>query len=113
MKGIIMQTKEKNLLLDKVRYIRDTIVSGEYETDNEEGCNAIDYLNDVLDIIYYVDQKKEYLGARILVAFGGPNIWIDTQDQEVQGFWGSDVYKKPIYNLDHVDDYFEEIWNCC
>ena len=75
-----MEVKEKNLLLDQVKHIRDTIVSGEYETDNEEGCNALDYLEDVLDINYYVDQKKEYLGARILVAFGGPNIWIDDND---------------------------------
>jgi hypothetical protein len=108
-----MKTKEKNLLLDKVKHIRDTIVSGEYETDNEEGCNALDYLEDVLDINYYVDQKKEYLGARVLVAFGGPNIWIDTKHQEVEGYWGGD--KEILYyhkdEMD-IDGALREIFAC-
>ncbi len=60
---------------------------------------------------FVIGSDKKYKHVRVMVAGGGPNIWIDTQDQEVQGFWGSYVYKKPIYNLDHVDDYFEDIWN--
>ena len=97
----------------RIKYIRDTIVSGEYETDNEEGCNALDYLEDVLDINYYVDQKKEYLGARVLVAFGGPNIWIDTKHQEVEGYWGGD--KEILYyhkdEMD-IDGALREIFAC-
>ena len=73
---------------------------------DEEG----DYLN-AYSYSYVISSDKRYEHVRVMVAGGGPNIWIDTQDQEVQGFWGSYVYKKPIYNLDHVDDYFEEIWN--
>ena len=75
---------------------------------DEEG----DYL-EAYSYSFVISSDKRYEHVRVMVAGGGPNIWIDTQDQEVQGFWGSDVYKKPIYNLDHVDDYFEEIWNCC
>tara|TARA_B100000902_G_C26973661_1_gene746679 strand:- start:324 stop:632 length:309 start_codon:yes stop_codon:yes gene_type:complete len=57
--------------------------------ENEQ--SAFDYLHDALDIQYIVDSKKEYLGARILVTFGGPNIWINTQYNKVEGYWGTDT----------------------
>ena len=44
------------------------------------------YLNDVLDIQYTVSSDlKTMLGARLLVSYGGPNIWIDTMRGEVEG----------------------------
>ena len=46
-------TKEKNNdLLDQVKHIAETIESGQYETDNEDGPSGFDYLSDVLDIQY-------------------------------------------------------------
>jgi hypothetical protein len=42
------------------------------EWQDEENQSAFDYLNDALDIQYIVDGAKNYLGAKILVAFGGP-----------------------------------------
>jgi hypothetical protein len=50
--------------------------------------DGIHYLSDVLDIQYIVTGAGEYLAARILVAFGGPNIWINTQTKTVEGYWG-------------------------
>ncbi len=53
----------------------------EAELDHEERgakpgdqITAFDWLEDALDIQYIVTGKGEYLGARILVAFGGPTI---------------------------------------
>ena len=59
---------------------------------NEDGepITAYDYLQDVYDIEYYVDSNKEYLGARLLVAFGGPNIYIDTRYNTIEGHWWGD-----------------------
>ena len=107
-------TKEKNNdLLDQVKHIAETIESGQYETDNEDGPNGFDYLSDVLDIQYIVSSKKEYLGARVLVAFGGPNIWINTQKNMVEGYWWGDsefaYYREDNLELDEV---LEEIYNC-
>lgn len=31
-------------------------------------------------------------GFAILVAFGGPNIWINTKDRQVEGFWWGDNF---------------------
>ena len=57
---------------------------------DDQPFSAFDYLQDVLDIEYIINSKKEYLGARILVAFGGPNIWINTRTKQVEGYWWGD-----------------------
>tara|TARA_R100000544_G_scaffold19059_1_gene9090 strand:- start:307 stop:642 length:336 start_codon:yes stop_codon:yes gene_type:complete len=106
-------SKKENRLLDQVKHIANTIESGEYETDNEDGPNGFDYLEDALDIQYIVSSDKKYLGARVLVAFGGPNIWINTQKQMIEGHWWSEsefaYYQQD--NLD-LDSALEEIYNC-
>ena len=83
-----MEIKEKNLLLDQVKEVKYTIENG--LSSDEISGEAFEYLESVYDIIYYTDQSKNYLGARILVAYGGPNIWIDTKFQRIEGYWGSD-----------------------
>jgi len=54
--------------------------------------SGYDYLDDVLDIKYIVGSGWDgtYYGAEILVGFGGPNIYVETRDCTVRGYWGSD-----------------------
>jgi len=58
--------------------------------DDGEPINGFDYLAEALDIEYIVSSKGEYLGARVLVAFGGPNIWVNTRTRTVEGYWWGD-----------------------
>jgi hypothetical protein len=101
---------------NQVDDIIEAIESGHYDFDSREsdygGPCAVDYLEDMLDYNFRVSRDKQYMSARILVAFGGPNIWIDTGTREVQGYWGSDTYIRS-YSEDKlgVDDYMEEIYN--
>ena len=105
--------KKHNELLDQVQHIAEQIQSGTYETDCEHGPNGFDYLEDVLDIQYIVSSDKKYLGARVLVAFGGPNIWINTQKQMIEGYWWGDN-EFAYYQDDNLelDSTLEEIYNC-
>lgn len=49
------------------------------------------------------------IGVRILVAFGGPNIYIDTFDGVVRGYWGGTQSYPLGYNVaDTINDYFED-----
>lgn len=48
------------------------------------------WLDDVLEIRRLYTQDGDFHGARILVTFGGPNIWIDTFRQCVEGYWWQD-----------------------
>jgi len=83
--------------------------------DASEGelIDGLDYLSDVLDIEYVVSSKKEYLGARVLVAFGGPNIWINTRTKQVEGFWWG-AKSIQSYNTDslNLDDALETLYTC-
>jgi len=75
-----------------VQHIADMLsrgFEGEKNSDDED-FNAYDYLDDALDIEYIMSSRGEYLGARVLVAFGGPNIWVNTRTHTVEGHWWGD-----------------------
>lgn len=91
---------------------------GDYEHLLEEGyengdtMSGFDYLTDVLDIEYIIGSDKQYLGARILVCFGGPNIWINTRAQCVEGYWWGQSFTKSYHrDVMGVDDAVSELWN--
>ena len=70
------------------------------------------YMEDVYDIRYIVDREKRYLGAELMVAGGGPTIWVNLDTKYVEGYWGGDKVLEPfIYNLG-LDDYCEEMYSC-
>lgn len=75
--------------------------------------SAYDYLQDALDIEYIVSSNKEYLGARVLVAFGGPNIWINTRTQQVEGYWwGSQSIWGYSNDEMGLDDALQDLYSC-
>ena len=82
--------------------------------EGEDGfISGFDYLEDVCDIEYVVNSRKEYLGARILVAFGGPNIWVDTRTKTVEGYWWGQR-AEASYRHDEIglDDACAQLWEC-
>lgn len=83
--------KNDNGLADMVKNIAQTINTGEYD-------NAYDYLSDALDIRWIVQNDLAFIGARVLVAFGGPNVWIDTTTQKVEGSWWGDYAEARYHN---------------
>lgn len=80
--------------------------------DDGEHVSAFDYLSDALDIEYIVNGKGEYLGARVLVAFGGPNIWINTRAKQVEGYWWGDSAFASFKDELGLDDALSELWAC-
>ena len=83
------------------------------EWQDEENQSAFDYINDALDIQYIVNSAKEYLGAKILVSFGGPNIWINTQFNTVDGYWRGDDSTFSYEDKLGIDDAARELFECC
>ena len=73
-----------------------------------------DYFDDFLDVDYIVGSDKKYKACRVLVAFGGPNIYIDTLEKQVQLFWWSDtaIADIPEDLCMAIDEFFETIYNC-
>jgi len=74
--------------------------------------SGFDYLEGVYDIQYIVTGDKQYLGARVLVAFGGPNIWVNTQTATVEGSWWVDKADAQFVDNIGLDEALEELWGC-
>ena len=71
---------------------------------------ASDWMEGTYDIRYLVDRETRYLGAEILVAGGGPTIWVDTFTKEVRGYWGTDRVQRYFIDNLGLDDYCEELF---
>ena len=96
--------------------IADSISSPEMVTNEETGEKqeetASSWMEGTYDIRYYVNRDKSYLGAEIMVAGGGPTIWVNTYTREVEGYWGGDKVREPFIDELGLDDYCEEMYGC-
>lgn len=81
----------------------------EYEP---EQLSVYDFIADAYDIEYRAGSDKEYRSAKIMVACGGPNIYIDTASRSVKLYWWTDYAEYPISSdaCDELDNIMEELW---
>jgi hypothetical protein len=117
-----MEKTQEQLNSDQVRGIADNIENGITYEEGSDGydpdypeqlMSGFDYLSDVYDIEYIVNGEGEFKSARILVAFGGPNIWIDFQTKSVELYWWGD--RATAYFSDDamgVEEALRELWEC-
>ena len=96
--------------------IADGISDPQQITDEETGEkrteSAGDWMEGVYDIRYIVDRDKRYFSAELLVAGGGPTIWVNLNTMEVEGYWGGDRVNVPFSDNLGLDDYCEEMYGC-
>ena len=94
--------------------IADSITNPQQIEDEETGEKreetARDWMEGTYDIRYYVDREKHYLGAEIMVAGGGPTVWVNTYTRQVEGYWGGDKVFEPFADELGLDDYCEEMY---
>ena len=76
-------------------------------TDGKE--DASKWMEDVYDIEWITHQDHTYKAARLLVAGGGPNIWVNLQDMTVDGYWGGDKCTWGFVDNLGLDDCLEEL----
>ena len=74
--------------------------------------SASDWMDNTYAIRYLVDQDKSFMGAQIMVAGGGPTIWVDTFTKEVRGYWGTDRVQWYFQDNLGLNDYCEELYGC-
>ena len=102
-------------IIEQVKHIADCLSNPElFDSECFENgeVTAFNYLAGVLDIEYIVNSNKEYLGARVLVTFGGPNIWVDTRSNTVEGYWWADNHTESFTDELGLDECLEELYNC-
>lgn len=85
------------------------LINGEWEL-----LGLYDFFEDCLDIEYRVDSHKELRSVRIMVAFGGPNIYIDTASGAVELYWWDDRASCLIDSdaIEAVLEWASELWGC-
>lgn len=83
----------------------------EYEP---EQLSIWDYFNDIYNIEFRIDSNKEYRSAQIMIACGGPNIYIDTASKAVELYWWGNNASYPLHYdaVDAVDDWAADYWAC-
>jgi hypothetical protein len=113
--------RNRETVLRIAREIEQGMTYAEAEMDHDEhGCepddqiSGLDYISDALDITYYISSDRETCeGARILVAFGGPNIWIDTKFKTVELYWWGDKEIVSYHDdIMGIDDAIDTLWHC-
>lgn len=86
-------------------------------SDDLHEMDMYDYFDDdgIYDIEYRVDSKyaETIRSVKVCVAYGGPNIYIDTMDHKVKCAWWFDYSEVEISECvcNAVNTYFEELWN--
>lgn len=79
-----------------------------------EQLSAYDFIADAYDIEYRIGSDMEYRSAKIMVACGGPNIYIDTARRLVTLHWWTDYAEYPISSdaAEELDNVMEELYQC-
>lgn len=85
-----------------------------HDVDNLESLGIWDYMEDILDIEYRCGSDREYRSVQIMVACGGPNIYIDTASKAVELYWWGEKAKYWLNSdaVAAVDEWAEEYWRC-
>ena len=92
--------------------IADGITNPVDNSEHGEDASVASWMEGVYDIRYIVDREKRYFSAELLVAGGGPTIWVSLNEMEVQGYWGGDRVTVPFIDNLGLDDYCEEMYGC-
>jgi hypothetical protein len=92
--------------------IADEITDGktqEYIDQPKVELTADKFMDGVYDIEWTTHRDHEYRAARLLVAGGGPTIWVNTMTDCVEGYWGTDKVKHHYSDQINLDNYLLEM----
>lgn len=84
------------------------------DLDDLDEVNIYDYFEDhIYDIEYTISGDFDYRGVRVMIAFGGPNIYINTNNKRVELYWWNETAKAVLSNrvVEAIDAYFEDGYN--
>jgi len=94
------------------RTIAEEITTGFEDKPNKSYTYLHKWMEEVYDIEWITHQDKTYKAARLMVAGGGPNIWVNLQTNTVDGYWGGDKVTWGFVDNIGLDDYLEELHGC-
>lgn len=84
------------------------------DLDDLDEVNIYDYFEgSILDIEYTIGGDFDYRGVRVMIACGGPNIYINTNNKRVELYWWGDTAYAALSDsaVSAIDEYFEGEYN--
>lgn len=87
----------------------------EIEENELEAASVYDFFDsNICDIEYRIGSDKAFRSVCIMVACGGPNIYIDTATKRVELYWWTEHADYPLLSdtCEQINCYFEELFNC-
>ena len=102
--------KKSETCEEQLRRICKNIAEDMTEGDRLQANSYIE--KNVYDIEWITHNDHTYKAARLMVAGGGPNIWVNTQTGTVDGYWGCDKFSWGFVDNIGLDDYLEELHSC-
>ena len=107
-----MQTKRKEETCEEqLRRMCKDIAEEITDGKTREGKNVYmqDFMEGVYDIEWITFNDGSYKGARLLVAGGGPTIWVNVKNDEVEGYWAGDHCTEAFQDNIGLRAYLEEL----
>jgi predicted RNA-binding Zn-ribbon protein involved in translation (DUF1610 family) len=82
--------------------------------DEWDTLSLWEFFDNAYDIEYRCDSRKEYRSVRIMLACGGPNIYVDTASRAIELYWWTERASYPIsYDAaEIIDEWAAEYWGC-
>lgn len=84
------------------------------DIDEYEMLSIYDYFEDVYDIEYRIGSDKELRSVCLMIACGGPNIYVDTGSKKVELYWWTERASYPLSSnaVASIDEFAEELYQC-
>ena len=70
--------------------------------------------DDVYDVEYTIGSDKEYRSVRLMIACGGPDIYLNTRTGDVELYWWNESARYPMSKdvIGYIDSIYEELFAC-
>lgn len=84
-----------------------------HEDENDDSSEEYYYFDENYNLDYIWRERYGLMGVRVMIACGGPNIWVDSFNEEVIGYWGASEIHVPLprdvcYSItNHYEEYID------
>ena len=92
--------------------ITNPVTSNDEQEDGsvEQHGGASEWMEGVYDIEWITHNDHTYKAARLLVAGGGPSVWVNLLGNTVDGYWWGDHCKHGFVDNIGLDDHLSELY---
>ena len=81
-----------------------------HEDENDDSSEEYYYFDENYNLDYIWRERYGLMGVRVMIACGGPNIWVDSLNEEVIGYLGVSEIHVPLPSdvCEGITNHYEE-----